>query len=49
MHQHGLVRWYEYQPASRFWPFQVIESGIFVAIAAILLALVAWRVHREII
>jgi hypothetical protein len=27
-----------YQPLSRFWLFQSIETGIFVALAAILLA-----------
>jgi hypothetical protein len=30
-----------YQPASRYWAFQGIESGIFVALAAILIAVTA--------
>jgi hypothetical protein len=47
LHLHHMVRWYSYQPASRFWPFQFIEAGIFVALAAVLLGLVTWRVNRE--
>jgi hypothetical protein len=47
--QHGYTQLTRYQPASRFWPFQFIETGIFVALAAVLLALVIWRVHREIV
>lgn len=35
-----------YQPASRFWAFQGIESGIFVVMAAALLALACWRLLR---
>jgi hypothetical protein len=31
-----------YQPAGRFWAFQGIEAGLFVVLAAILIA-VAWR------
>lgn len=27
-----------YQPAMRFWPFQLIESGIYLVLAALLLA-----------
>jgi len=30
-----------YQPASRFWAFQGIETGVFVLLAAILLAVTA--------
>ena len=30
-----------YQPASRFWPFQGIETGVFVVLAAALLAVTA--------
>jgi len=32
--QHGYVQYVTYQPADRYWPFQFIEAGIFVAIAA---------------
>jgi hypothetical protein len=30
-----------YQPADRYWPFQGIESGIFLALAAVLVAVTA--------
>jgi hypothetical protein len=36
-----------YQPASRFWTFQFIEAGIFVAIALAALALAAWLLYRR--
>ena len=32
-HQHGYTQWISYQPASRFWPFQWIESGWLVALS----------------
>ena len=35
---HGYQGYGTYQPASRFWAFQGIETGIFVILAAILLA-----------
>ena len=36
------------QPASRYWPFQWIETGIFVAIAVALLAFaVVWTLRRD--
>jgi hypothetical protein len=37
-----------YQPASRFWAFQGIESALFVVLAAALLVLAAWWVRRRI-
>jgi hypothetical protein len=49
LHQQGMQRWYDYQPTGRFWPFQFIEAGIYVAIAIVLLALVVWRVRRRLI
>lgn len=36
-----------YQPADRFWPFQWIETGIFLAIAAVAVALTSWLVRRR--
>ena len=47
MHNHGIQRWVNYHPASRFWNFQYIEAGIFVGLAAILLAVAIWRVKRR--
>jgi ABC-2 family transporter protein len=37
-----------YQPASRFWPLQFIESGIYVGASAILLAVAAWWIIRRV-
>ena len=36
-----------YQPGYRFWPFQFIETGIFVALAAILIAVTFLVVRRR--
>jgi hypothetical protein len=33
-------------PADRFWTFQLIEAALFVAVAAVLIGVVAWRVRR---
>jgi hypothetical protein len=42
----GVHNWVSYQPADRFWLFQHIEAGIFVALAAALLWLVTARLRR---
>jgi hypothetical protein len=42
MAAHGFHTQVIYQPASRFWAFQGIEAGIFLVLAAALIAL-AWR------
>jgi ABC-type transport system involved in multi-copper enzyme maturation permease subunit len=36
-----------YQPASRFWPLQWIETGIYLVLAAGLGMLCAWQVRRK--
>jgi ABC-type transport system involved in multi-copper enzyme maturation permease subunit len=36
-----------YQPADRFWTFQFIESGIFVALTATALGVTIWLLHRR--
>jgi hypothetical protein len=36
-----------YQPASRFWPLQWIETGIYVVLAAGLGWLTVWRIRRR--
>jgi hypothetical protein len=36
-----------YQPAGRFWPFQFIEAGIFVALTAAALGATIWLLHRR--
>lgn len=35
-----------YQPASRFWEFQGIETGIFLALTALLIYLALRRIRR---
>lgn len=42
----GAYNWQGYQPAGRFWLFQVIETGIFVALAAVLLVLAVRAIRR---
>jgi hypothetical protein len=42
----GAYNWQLYQPGSRFWLFQGIETGIFVALAALLLYLAIRRIRR---
>src|SRR5262249_29303173 len=38
-----------YQPADRFWTFQWIETGIYLAISALAIALAVWVVKRRLI
>jgi hypothetical protein len=42
----GLVTAETYHPDERFWIFQGIEAGIFLALAAMLVAFVVWRIKR---
>ena len=44
--QPGAYNWQLYHPADRFWLFQGIETGIFVALAAVLLYLAVRRIRR---
>ncbi|MGH3247792.1 MAG: hypothetical protein ACRDOI_16555 [Trebonia sp.] len=44
---HGYQGFITYQPASRFWAFQGIETGIFVALAAILIGITFWVLKRR--
>ena len=43
----GWRRALSFQPADRFWTFQAIEAGIFVALAAALLVATVWLVRRS--
>jgi hypothetical protein len=45
---HGFHEVITYQPLSRFWPLQGIESGILAAAAVLLLAIAAWWTLRRI-
>jgi ABC-type transport system involved in multi-copper enzyme maturation permease subunit len=38
--------WVQYQPGSRFWAFQSIETGVFLALTALLLYLTIRRIRR---
>jgi hypothetical protein len=38
MRAHGWRGFATYQPASRYWPFQGIEAGIYLLLAAALVA-----------
>jgi hypothetical protein len=42
----GAYNWRQYQPADRFWEFQYVETGIYLALAALLLFIALWRVRR---
>lgn len=47
LHQHGIRSLEVYQPGDRFWTFQLIEAGLLLALAAVLLAIAVWLVHRR--
>jgi hypothetical protein len=44
---HGYSQYITYQPAARYWPFQFIEAGIFVALAAVLIAVAFAVINRR--
>jgi hypothetical protein len=44
---HGFTQLTNYQPASRFWPFQWIEAGWLLALALLLMTGAVWLVHRR--
>ena len=47
VHKLGLHAVSTYQPGSRFWAFQGIESGIFVSLAAVLVLTTLSAVKRR--
>jgi hypothetical protein len=47
MAAHGYQAYLAYQPASRFWAFQGIETGIFVVLAAVLIGITFWVLKRR--
>ena len=49
LHARGIQRFGVYHPADRFWTFQLIEAVLFVAVAAVLIGVVVWRVRRRLI
>ena len=48
LHERGVQQWVQYQPADRFWTFQLVETAIYTGLAAGLLALVVWRIKRRV-
>jgi hypothetical protein len=48
LHAHGY-RWsYLFQPASRFWHFQLTEAALFAGLAVILLSAAVWQLRRRV-
>jgi len=47
LHGLGLHLKIVYQPASRFWTFQIIEAALFTGLAAVLVGITVWRLHRR--
>ena len=45
--QHGYTQWTRYQPASRFWSFQLIEAGWLLTLSLLLIGATVWLVHRR--
>jgi hypothetical protein len=48
LRQRGLSELVVYHPADRLIPFELLEAGIFVALAVALLGLTIWWVRRRI-
>lgn len=44
----GLIHVTSFQPASRYWPLQLIETGIYLAAGLALLGFAAWYVMRRV-
>jgi hypothetical protein len=44
---HGIRETVAYQPASRYWPFQLIETAIYLALALALAGYCFWRLGRR--
>ena len=42
----GWKRLVSYQPAGRFWTFQLLEAGLFCGLAVAILAAAVWLVRR---
>ena len=45
--QHGYTQQTTYQPASRFWTFQLIEGGWLLALSVLLIAATVWLARRS--
>jgi hypothetical protein len=47
MRAQGVVREVGFQPDERFWSFQAVEAGLFVALAALVVGVGAWALHNR--
>ncbi|MEV0704514.1 ABC transporter permease subunit [Saccharopolyspora sp. NPDC050389] len=47
LRQAGFVETFAFQPGARFWPFQFIETGIFLWLTAACIALTFWLLRRK--
>ena len=45
--QQHYTQWTSYEPASRFWHFQLIEGGWLLALSVVLIAAAIWLVRRR--
>jgi len=48
-HHHWAYNVFIFQPASRFWPFQIMESAIYLGMAAVLLAITVWSIRTRLV
>lgn len=47
LQSHGYRLETVYQPASRFWHFQLVEASLFVALAVIAITIAVWQLRRR--
>src|SRR5258708_36127746 len=47
IHDRGISQYITYQPADRFWPFQAIETALYVVVALGLLGFTVYWVRRR--
>jgi hypothetical protein len=47
MTEHHYTQWWSYQPASRYWHFQLIEGGWLLALSVVLIAATIWLIRRR--
>jgi hypothetical protein len=47
MESRGIREAITYEPASRYWPLQWIETGIFLALTVALAGFCFWRLGRR--
>ncbi len=45
--QHGFAQVTTYQPATAFWPFQLIEGGWLLALSVLVIGTAVWLVRRR--